>query len=108
MISFCSNSKTRSAARRRAAIQTSFSYPWGAHYLPVPFQENTELIALLDEMNLTEGRTANGEIVVKEQFFCREPEERIFYKGRWYEGLYLNVGASGRRQTTICRISKTD
>ncbi|MGI9034474.1 MAG: FAD-dependent oxidoreductase [Pyrinomonadaceae bacterium] len=70
------------------------SYPWGAHYLPVPFRENAELIALLDEMNLTEGRTANGEIVVKEQFLCREPEERVFYKGRWYENLYLNVGAS--------------
>lgn len=69
-------------------------YPWGAHYLPVPFQENAELIALLDEMNLTEGRNPNGEIVVKEQFLCREPEERVFYKGRWYEGLYLTVGAS--------------
>ncbi|MEO6590358.1 MAG: FAD-dependent oxidoreductase [Pyrinomonadaceae bacterium] len=70
------------------------SYPWGAHYLPVPFQENAELIALLDEMNLTEGRNGSGEIIVKEQFLCREPEERVFYKGRWYEGLYLNVGAS--------------
>ncbi len=81
--------------------QNSFiGYPWGAHYLPVPFQENTELIALLDEMNLTEGRNSNGEIVVKEQFLCREPEERVFFKGRWYEGLYLNAGASDedRRQ----------
>jgi len=69
-------------------------YPWGAHYLPVPFQENAELIGLLDEMSLIEGRNANGEIVVKEQFLCREPEERVFYKGRWYEGLYLSVGAS--------------
>lgn len=69
-------------------------YPWGAHYLPVPFQENTELIALLDEMSLTEGRKADGEIIIGEQFLCREPEERVFYKGRWYEGLYLNVGAS--------------
>lgn len=69
-------------------------YPWGAHYLPVPFQENTELVALLDEMNLTEGRNANGEIIVQEQFLCREPEERVFYKGRWYEGLYLHVGES--------------
>ena len=69
-------------------------YPWGAHYLPVPFQENTELISLLDEMNLIEGRDQNGEILVKEQFLCREPEDRVFYKGRWYEGLYLNVGAS--------------
>jgi protoporphyrinogen oxidase len=69
-------------------------YPWGAHYLPVPFQENTELIRLLDEMNLTEGRNADGEIVVKEQYLCREPEERVFYKGRWYEGLYLHAGES--------------
>lgn len=69
-------------------------YPWGAHYLPVPFKENAELISLLDEMSLTDGREANGEVVVKEQYLCREPEERVFYKGRWYEGLYLNVGAS--------------
>ena len=69
-------------------------YPWGAHYLPVPFQENVELISLLDEMSLLEGRGTSGELLVKEQFLCREPEERVFYKGRWYEGLYLNVGAS--------------
>ncbi len=69
-------------------------YPWGAHYLPVPFQENAELIALLDEMNLTEGVKENGEIIVKEQFLCRDPEERVFYKGRWYHGLYLHAGES--------------
>lgn len=69
-------------------------YPWGAHYLPVPFQENSELISLLDEMSLIEGRDPQGELLIKEQFLCREPEERVFYKGRWYEGLYLNVGVS--------------
>ncbi|MFZ1700047.1 MAG: FAD-dependent oxidoreductase [Pyrinomonadaceae bacterium] len=69
-------------------------YPWAAHYLPVPFQENTELVSLLDEMSLTEGRGLSGEIIVKEQFLCREPEERVYYKGRWYEGLYLHVGES--------------
>lgn len=73
-------------------------YPWGAHYLPVPFQENTELIAFLDEMSLIEGRDAQGEVLVKEQYLCREPEERIFYKGRWYEGLYMNAGASDEDQ----------
>lgn len=70
------------------------SHPWGAHYLPVPFQENTELISLLDEMSLTEGRAADGSVVIKEQYLCRDPEERIFYKGRWYDGLYLHVGES--------------
>jgi len=69
-------------------------YPWGAHYLPVPFQENGELIALLEEMSLIDGRAGDGELIVKEQYLCREPEERLFFKGRWYEGLYASVGAT--------------
>ncbi|CAN5802576.1 FAD-dependent oxidoreductase [soil metagenome] len=81
-------------------------YPWGAHYLPVPFQANTELISLLDEMNLTEGRNADGEIIVKEQFLCREPEERVFYKGRWYEGLYLHVGESENDKREFAEFQK--
>ncbi|MFL6467497.1 MAG: flavin monoamine oxidase family protein [Pyrinomonadaceae bacterium] len=78
----------------RSGTGKPVGYPWGAHYLPVPFQENSELIELLDEMALTEGRSASGNVVIKEQYLCREPEERVFYKGRWYEGLYLNAGAS--------------
>jgi hypothetical protein len=69
-------------------------YPWGAHYLPVPFQENTELISFLDEVSLIEGRDRDGELIIGEQYLCREPEERLFFKGRWYEGLYANVGAT--------------
>ena len=78
----------------RSGEDQPVGYPWGAHYLPVPFRENTGLIALLDEMELTEGRSAEGDVVIKEQFLCREPEERVFYKGRWYHGLYLHVGES--------------
>jgi hypothetical protein len=81
-------------------------YPWGAHYLPVPFQENAELVSLLDEMNLTEGKNSSGEIIVKEQFLCREPEERVFYKGRWYEGLYLNVGAGDEDKMQFAEFQK--
>ena len=81
-------------------------YPWGAHYLPVPFQENTDLVALLDEMNLTEGRNAAGEIVVREEFLCREPEERVFFKGRWYEGLYLHVGESEEEKRQFAEFPK--
>lgn len=70
------------------------SYPWGAHYLPIPFKENTGLVALLREMDLAEGFDEEGEIQIKEQYLIREPEERVFYKGRWYEGLYLHAGES--------------
>ena len=82
------------------------NYPWGAHYLPVPFQENTELIELLVEMQLTEGRAANGDVVIKEQYLCREPEERVFYKGRWYEGLYLHAGESEEDKQQFAEFQK--
>jgi hypothetical protein len=78
----------------RSGIGKPVNFPWGAHYLPVPFRENTDLVELLEEMNLIEGRADDGELVIHEEFLCREPEERIFYKGRWYPGLYLHVGAS--------------
>lgn len=82
------------------------SFPWGAHYLPVPFQENTELVELLDEMQLTDSRGANGEIILKEQYLCREPEERVFYKGRWYDGLYLHVGESDEDKRQLAEFQK--
>jgi len=81
-------------------------YPWGAHYLPVPFRENAELISLLDEMSLTEGRTGDGDVVIKEQYLCREPEERVFYKGRWYDGLYLHVGENEEEKRQLAEFQK--
>lgn len=78
----------------RSGASGSFAFPWGAHYIPAPMKENTALVSLLDEMGVIEGKDNDGEPVIAEQFLCRDPEERIFYKGRWYEGLYLYAGAS--------------
>jgi len=69
-------------------------YPWGAHYLPAPTKENQPLVELVDEMGMLEGHDQFGAPVIAEQFLCRDPEERLFYKGRWYEGLYLHAGAT--------------
>jgi protoporphyrinogen oxidase len=68
--------------------RSSASYPWGAHYIVAPSEQNHTLIRLLTEMGVWE----NG--APAEQFLCRDPEERLFYRGRWYEGLYLHAGAS--------------
>jgi glycine/D-amino acid oxidase-like deaminating enzyme len=69
-------------------------YPWGAHYVPVPLAENRLFVALLEEMGVLEGYDPQGQPIVAEQFLCRDPQERIFYRGRWYEGLYLHAGES--------------
>ena len=71
-----------------------FRFPWGAHYLPVPMPENEPLIELLEEMGILEARATDGSPIVKEQFLCREPEERLFVNGRWQLGLFPRDGAT--------------
>ena len=70
------------------------AYPWGAHYITAPMKDSRALIRLLGEMSVFEGETAEGEPVVAEQYLCRDPKERVFFLGRWYEGLFLHAGAS--------------
>ena len=87
--------------------RSTAAYPWGAHYVVAPSAENRVMIELLDEMGMLDvpveralpagsGRRSTGDGVplIAEQFLCRDPEERIFHRGRWYEGLYLYAGAS--------------
>lgn len=78
----------------RSGRNSLIAYPWGAHYIPAPLQDNPGLIMLFEEMGLLEGTNTKGNPIVAEQFLCRDPQERIFYRGRWYEGLYLYAGAS--------------
>ncbi len=90
----------------RSGTNGSISFPWGAHYIPAPMKENRDLVSLLEEMGVIEGRDENGEPIVGEQFLCRDPEERIFYKGRWYEGLYLHAGESQDDRAQLGRFNE--
>jgi flavin-dependent dehydrogenase len=69
-------------------------YPWGAHYIVAPEREQTSLIALLDELGAVERYERDGTPILDEALRCRDPEERVFYRGRWYDGLYLHAGES--------------
>lgn len=75
-------------------------YPWGAHYVVAPQHDQPHLIALLEELGAIERYLPDGTPIASEALRCRELEERVFYRGRWYEGLYLEAGASAedRRQ----------
>jgi hypothetical protein len=89
----------------RSGSNQLISYPWGAHYIPAPMKENVALVSLLEEMGVVEGRDDDGEPLVGEQFLCRDPEERVFYKGRWYEGLYLHAGESEDDKQQLAKFS---
>ena len=69
-------------------------YPWGAHYVPAPSPANRPLLALLDEVGALAGRDGSGRPVWAEHVLCREPDERVYFRGHWYEGLVPRAGAS--------------
>jgi phytoene dehydrogenase-like protein len=90
----------------RSGASNVVSYPWGAHYIPAPRNDFPALVNLLDELDVFEGRNEQGHPIVAEQFRCRFPQERVFFKGSWYEGLYLYAGASSEDRNELRRFEK--
>ncbi|PAY21212.1 hypothetical protein CKO51_02700 [Rhodopirellula sp. SM50] len=74
--------------------RAGFRFPWGAHYVPAPMKENEPLVELFQELGAIVSVAEDGEPVFAEEALCREPEERLFYQGRWIEGLYPHLDAS--------------
>lgn len=69
-------------------------YPWGAHYVPVPRASNRALVSLLREIGAMEESGEGDDLSFDEEMLVRAPDERVFYRGRWYAGLYPKAGAS--------------
>lgn len=70
------------------------AHPWGAHYVPVPSADMTDVCALFGELGL------GGPGAWHEEFQCHDPDERLWHRGRWQEGLVpaFGVGAEDRDQ----------
>ena len=83
---------TARAGATRGNLQADTRYPWGAHYLPVPNAETRCVIRLCREMNLMQGSKAQPAFDALS--LVHAPEDRLFYRGRWYDSLYLSVGAT--------------
>ncbi|MFP2931418.1 FAD-dependent oxidoreductase, partial [Pyxidicoccus sp. 3LG] len=79
------------------------AYPWGAHYLPAPLEDKGPVVRLLREMGAVTGVDAQGYPTFEEELLIHEPEERFFYRGHWYEGLYLRAGASAEDLAELAR-----
>ncbi len=79
------------------------AYPWGAHYLPAPLTQSGPVMRLLGEMGAVTGTDAEGYPTFAEELLIHEPDERLFYQGHWYEGLYLRAGASAEEVAELER-----
>ncbi|MBL9038617.1 MAG: FAD-dependent oxidoreductase [Archangium sp.] len=70
------------------------AFPWGAHYLPAPLDASGPVPRLLREMGVLTGVDDSGRPHFAEDALIHEPEERLFFRGQWYEGLYPRAGAN--------------
>jgi hypothetical protein len=90
----------------RGGASALTAYPWGAHYLPAPQRHNTALITLLREMGVLGDEDERGARIIHEPYAVRLPEERLFYRGYWYPGLYLEAGASAQDHAERARFEQ--
>lgn len=81
-----------------ASGRTSVSRcPWGAHYVPVPSAEMTDVCSLFAELGLgTPGRW-------RDEMFCHDPDERLWRRGRWQDGLVPAYGVDEAERAQIER-----
>lgn len=84
----------RAGGNSQSGESSVSAFPLGAHYLPSPRKENQPLVEFLDSLGAFEGFDDAGEPIPQEHWLVRDPESRVFYKGTWYDGLYLYAGAS--------------
>jgi protoporphyrinogen oxidase len=83
------------------------AFPWGAHYLPAPLDTRGPVPRLLKELGVLTGVDEAGAPTFDEAALIHEPEERLFYRGQWYEGLYLRAGASDDDLAQLRRFEAT-
>lgn len=71
------------------------AYPLGAHYLPVANQEAKALRHLLRQLGMITGE-ADGLPVYDPEQLCADMQERLFWQGRWQEGLIPRTGITAQ------------
>jgi protoporphyrinogen oxidase len=77
-------------------------YPLGAHYLPIPNKEDKELLQFLEEEKIIVGYK-NDQPVFDEEQLSFSPQERLFYKNTWVEGLIPKIGIATKDEQDIER-----
>lgn len=87
--------------------QNQFSkFPLGAHYLPLPNKENTEIIEFLKESGICLGTEENGEPVLDEYQMTFPQQERLFFKNSWQNDIVPQKGISAHTQNELTRFFK--
>ena len=82
-------------------------YPLGAHYLPVVNLANSDLIEFLRESGVIQGFDAQGWPAYREDYLVQAPDERLFMRGQWHEGLIARKHFGAEEAQQFERFMKT-
>jgi len=77
------------------------AYPWAAHYVPVPGPQAVWVRELFEDL----GVLANG--VWNERYLCFSPQERLFFHGKWQEGIEPALGLTRRDREQFQKLEET-
>ncbi|MCK6515269.1 FAD-dependent oxidoreductase [Myxococcota bacterium] len=72
----------------------SGEFPLGAHYITLPSPEAAHVRLMLQDLGIIQGFDAEGRPRYRETDLCFDPEERLFYGGRWEPGLWPEAALS--------------
>lgn len=87
--------------------QNKFSkFPLGAHYLPLPNKENTEIIQFLKECKIYQGDDENGDPILDEYQMTFPQQERLFFKNSWQNDIVPQNGVSTETKGEFDRFFK--
>ncbi|MFC3160502.1 NAD(P)-binding Rossmann-like domain-containing protein [Chryseobacterium arachidis] len=87
--------------------QNKFSkFPLGAHYLPLPNKENTEIIDFLKESGVYQGDDENGDPILDEYQMTFPQQERLFFKNSWQNDIVPQNGISQETKAELDRFFK--
>jgi monoamine oxidase len=88
----------------RGALIAGLPCPLGAHYLPVPGDNASEVRDFLEEIGIAK-RDA-GRWTFDERYLCHAPQERLFINEQWQEGLLPMQGVGPDTIAQYERFSK--
>ena len=77
------------------------AYPYGAHYLTLPNACNKPLINFLKEKGIVTAIDEQGRPSYNDTDLCFDPEERLFLKGTFQDGLIPNYNLSQKEKKEI-------
>ncbi len=75
----------------RAGRNAVSAYPLGAHYLPVQNREARALRHMLGKLRMITGEDGGAPVYDPYQL-CADSQERLYWQGKWHEGLVPRTG----------------